>query len=72
MKRLRHARDWAPGERTDGSIDIFPLSELPARLAEVRAWQRALDEWSRMMPGATLDDLGDLFDRYGVPWRRDP
>ena len=46
--------EYGIGERTDGTVDTFPLSELPARLAEWRAQQAAEDEPDE------LSDLGDV------------
>ncbi len=45
--------EYGIGERADGTIDVFPASEWPARRAELRA----------MIEGETEpDDLGDLGD----------
>jgi hypothetical protein len=49
MAKLEH--QYGVGERSDGTIDTFPMSEWPARLAELRA----------MLDGETKpDDLEDL------------
>lgn len=51
----------AIGQVGDDELDIFPLSELPARIAardlEEKAWDTAMAE--------DLDDVSDLDDEVG-------
>lgn len=53
-------RDWAPGEMADGTIDTFPLAELPQRLAEFRALEHAATD------DDDLSDLDDIEKLFGV------
>ena len=51
--------EYGIGERTDGTIDIFPESELQARLAEWRAQQAGETDADDL---ADLDEVEALFE----------
>jgi hypothetical protein len=51
--------EYGVGERTDGTIDVFPESELQARLAEWRAQQEGETDEDDL---ADLDEVEALFD----------
>ena len=52
------------GQRSDGTLDIFPPSELRERLAKQRseeeAAQYAIDQMEKGFPGEDVEDFSDL------------
>jgi hypothetical protein len=53
--------EYGVGERTDGTIDVFPESELQQRLAEWRAKQAGETDED------DLGDLGEIEKLFGEP-----
>jgi hypothetical protein len=50
--------EYGVGEMLDGTINIFPASEAPQRIAEIRALERAATEPDNL---SDLDDIEKLF-----------
>jgi hypothetical protein len=51
----RTDHNWAIGELADGTIDSFPLSELPRRQAELAAQEKMIDRLIALMQQGLLD-----------------
>ena len=62
--------EFGIGQRADGSINCFPVSEWPKRRAEYELWQAAFEAELRNVFGpqpdgaSDPDDLSDLDDDY--------
>ena len=49
--RFGNERDWAIGERADGTIDSVPLSEWPKRAAEIAHYEAVWDQVWKILNG---------------------
>ena len=53
--RFGNYRDWAIGEKADGTIDSVPLSEWPKRAAEIAAYEVMWDQvWASSTATTTI------------------
>ena len=57
--RFGNDRDWAIGEKADGTFDIVPLSEWPKRAAEIKFYEAVWDQVWDILNGDD-DDLTEL------------
>ena len=57
--RFGNYRDWAIGEKADGTIDSVPLSEWPKKQAELLAYEKLWDQVWNILNGDD-DDLTEL------------